>query len=207
MRKCKIILLIVLIVSLFMIFLIKNNKYKDTVNYNGKTYELLEYNTDIFTYNFNNNDDAYFEVDIISPVLNKKWDMVYFNQDLFVFKDHVNAATKYYSLDSNYDWFISYEIDDKEVRVPIIFDENELDYLYDMENIKKEETMLFSDIKKFVNIVKVSKDDFIYALINLVYCYDKLYWKTEVMTDLDEEYIIPLSDSLNKKILSLLYKS
>lgn len=204
MRKCKIIFLVFLALILFTIFFIKDSKHNDSVNYNGETYELLEYNNDIFTYNFNNNAGAYFEVDIISPVFNKKWDIVYFDGDLFVRKDHVNAATKYYSLDSNYDWFIFYEEEDKEEKVSIVLDEKEIEYLYDMEKMKREDTMVFSDIKMFINIVKVSKDDFIYALINLVYCHDKLYWKTEVMNDFDEEYIIPLSDSLKEKILGLL---
>ena len=70
-------------------------------------------------------------------------------------------------------------------------------------NSMSEKTMTFDDIKKFVDIVKVSKDGFMEAIINTVNYKDSWYWKTEIMTDNDEEYIIPLTDSLNNKINNL----
>ena len=71
-------LIIILIVILFIVFILNSNgKYKDTIKYDDKTYILLEYNMDIFTYNLNRN--AYYEEDIIHPISHNKWDIVYFN--------------------------------------------------------------------------------------------------------------------------------
>ena len=203
----KFIILIISIIFLCILFLLNknNNTFKDTVKYNGKTYTLLEYNMDILTYNYNKNE--YLEEDIIHPVDNDKWDIVYFNGDLFVLDKDIEEATKYYANDKNYNWFIVYEKDEIEIKVPISINEEELKYLYNIESIEKKETIKFDDIKQFVDIVKVSKDDFIQALTILVHCKDSLYWKTEIMNDNDEEYVIELINSLNNKIFNILDKS
>ena len=178
--------LIILLVTILVIFLlIKNepNEYKDTVKYNGKTYVLLEYNMDIFIYHFNSN--SYYEEDEIHPVKHNKCDIVYFNGDLFVIEDQVNEATKYYADDKNYEWYIVLEKDEKELRKSISIDSKELEYLYNIESIKKTKLITFNDIKQFVDIVKTSKDGFIFALINLVEYEDNYYWKTEIMNEYD----------------------
>jgi len=201
-KKCflGLIVLIIIIIILSIIF-INNNKFKDTVKYEGKTYVLLEYNTDIFTYDFNMNN--YYEEDIIHPINHNNWDVVYFNGDLFVLDSQVNKAIKYYREDKNYDWFIVFETEDLEIKKSINITKNELKYLYNIESIKKNQTIKFEDIKQFADIVKVSKDGFIKALINLVHYKDSWYWKTEIMTDNDEEYIIEIPSSLNDKIFKL----
>jgi len=199
-----IIIFVLILLSLIFLFIKSNNKYEDTVKYNGKTYVLLEYNMDIFYYDYNISN--YYEEDIIHPVFNEKWDVVYFNGDLFVLDSQVRKATKYYSNDENYEWFIIYEVDEKEVKDKIKIILEKINYLYNMENINKDKTMKFEYIKKFVDIVKISKDGFIKALINLVHYDNYFYWKTEIMNDKDEEYIIKLPDSLNNKIFSLLEK-
>lgn len=172
---------------------------KDTVKYKGKTYVLLEYNMDILTYNFNSNE--YYEEDKIIPVSNDKWDVVYFNGDLFVLENQVDEATNYYADDSNYEWYIVFDKDDKEIMFPISLNEEEIKYLYNIENISKDKTIKFDDIKQFASIVKISKDDFIQALTVLVYCDESWYWKTEIMNDYDEEYVIELPKSINEKII------
>jgi len=201
----KIVIFIALLLILFVVLVcLKNNsnEFEDTVSYDGKTYVLLEYNMDIFTYNFNSN--VYYEEDIIHPVSHSKWDFVYFNGDLFVLDSQVDEVTKYYADDDNYDWFIVFEKDDSLVRVPISIDDMELKYLYNMENVERSKTIVFDDIKQFVDITKESKDGFVQALINLVYYEDSWYWKTEVMTDNDEEYVIDLPESLCNKVFDLL---
>lgn len=194
------VVLIIVIVLLLIVFTNKN-KFRDIVKYEGKTYVLLEYNMDIFTYHFNSNN--YYEEDIIQPINHDKWDIVYFNGDLFVLDSQVKQVTKYYKEDKNYDWFIVFETENKEIKKSINITKKELKYLYNMESIKKNQTMKFEDIKQFANIEKVSKDGFIKALINLVHYEDSWYWKTEIMTDNDEEYIIEILDSLDKKIFEL----
>jgi len=202
----KFIILIISMISLCALFLSNkgNNAFKDTVKYKGKTYTLLEYNMDVFTYNYNRND--YLEEDIIHPINNDKWDIVYFNGDLFVLDSEVEEANNYYSNDKNYDWFIVYKKNEEEVKIPISINKNELNYIYNIESVERRQTTKFDDIKQFIDIVKVSKDNFIYALINLVYYEDSLYWKSEIMNDNDEEYIIEMPKSLNNKIFDLLIK-
>lgn len=203
-----IVLIIMTIMMAFSLVLsnkdIKNDKkidtpLKDTIKYKGKTYVLLEYNMDILTYNFNSNE--YYEEDKIIPVSNDKWDVVYFNGDLFVLENQVDEATNYYADDSNYEWYIVFDKDDKEIMFPISLNEEEIKYLYNIENISKDKTIKFDDIKQFASIVKISKDDFIQALTVLVYCDESWYWKTEIMNDYDEEYVIELPKSINEKII------
>ena len=74
MKKGKIIL-IILTLLLIMSLLIKKNNYNDTIKYENKTYILLEYNMDIFTYYFNSNN--YYETDIIHPIYHNKWNIKY----------------------------------------------------------------------------------------------------------------------------------
>lgn len=200
----KIIIPLILIVFLLTISILitDNNKYKDTITYKGKTYELLEHNMDIFTYFYNSN--TYLEEDKIHKVSHNKWDILYFNGDLFVLDKQVKKTTKYYQDDKNYNWFITYERDDLLIEKEIDLTKKELDYLYNIESIKKEQTMTFDDIKQFVDIEKVSKDNLIKGRTNFVNYQDSFYWKTEIMTDDDREYIIKLPESINNKIFSLI---
>ena len=64
--------------------------------------------------------------------------------------------------------------------------------------------MVFDDIEMFADITKISKDKTIFALISLARVDKTWYWKTESMTDDDQEYIIKLPESLNNKILEAL---
>mgnify|MGYP003308378517 CR=1 FL=1 len=194
---------IVLLLSFVMIIclMLKQESFKDTISYKGKTYVNLEYNMDIFTYGFNSNE--YYEEDIIHPIKHKKWDAVYFDGDLYILDKQVKEAKKYYKDDNNYEWFIVFDINDEEVKKSISISKEELKYLYDMENKSRKETMKFDDIKGFASIKKISKDNTVYALISLANYKDSWYYKTEVMNDNDEEYIIDLPESLNKKIFDL----
>lgn len=194
---------IVLLLSFIMIIflMLKQESFKDTISYKGKTYVNLEYNMDIFTYGFNSNE--YYEEDIIHPIKHKKWDAVYFDGDLYILDKQVKEAKKYYNDDNNYEWFIVFDINDEEVKKSISISKEELKYLYDMENKSRKDTMKFDDIKGFASIKKISKDNTVYALISLANYKDSWYYKTEVMNDNDEEYIIDLPESLNKKILDL----
>ena len=197
---------IVLLLSFVMIIclILKQESFKDTISYKGKTYVNLEYNMDIFTYGFNGNE--YYEEDIIHPIKHKKWDAVYFDGDLYILDKQVKEAKKYYKDDNNYEWFIVFDINDEEVKKSISISKEELKYLYDMENKSRKDTMKFDDIKEFASIKKISKDNTVYALISLANYKDSWYYKTEVMNDNDEEYIIDLPESLNKKIFDLKIK-
>lgn len=202
-KKVKYILLffIVLFVILIGIF-IGNNKYVDTVKYKGNTYVLLEYNSDIFTYYHNSN--RFYEEDIIHPVSHNKWNVVYFNDDLFVLDKEVKIAKKYYSNDSNYKWFIVFNGDDSDVKKSISLTKNELKNLYNIESSKKKIDITFDEINKFGDLLKVSKDGLVQGIVTLAQVDGNWYYKTEVMTDDDKEIVIELEKTLNDKINALL---
>jgi len=190
------VIVIILLVFTTFIFIRKDDKkFVDSVVYNGNTYILLEYNSDIFTYNFNSNN--YYEEDIIHPVSHDKWDVVYFNGDLFVLDKQNKKAIDYYADDKNYNWYIVFD-DDIEKTISITL--SELDYLYDIEDFEKKETIVFDDIEMFASILKVSDDELVQGIITLARVNNKWYYKTEVMTDDDREYVVEVIESLNDKI-------
>lgn len=200
MKKGKIIL-IILTLLLIMSLLIKKNNYNDTIKYENKTYILLEYNMDIFTYYFNSNN--YYETDIIHPIYHNKWNIIYFNGDLFVLDKQIRKVTNYYKNDKNYDWYISFDEDDSEIRKSVSINKDELMHLYNIENEERNDTITFSEIEKFASILKISKDSLVQGIITLVQVKEYWYYKTEIMTDDDREYVIKLPKSLNDKINNL----
>ena len=203
MKKIIKVLIVVIVVVIFSVFiLIQKNNRLDTIKYNGKNYVLLEYNMDIFTYNHNSNN--YYEEDIIHPVIHNKWDTIYFNGDLFILDKQVKKATEYYADDKNYDWYIVFDNEDSEVKKSISISKNELSYLYNMEEIERKNTITFDDIDKFADILKVSKDGLVQAIVTLAQVDDHWYYKTEIMTDDDREYVVKIIDSLNTKINNLM---
>jgi len=205
MKHKKIIIIVIVIILLLIgFFLVTKNNYVDKLNYKGKTYIYLENKMDIFTYGFYGN--GYYDEDVIYPIKNKKWDIVYFNGDLFAKDKDVNEAKKYYNDDNNYIWFIVFDIDDDEKKEKIQLTEKELNYIYRMDEIKKSDSIKFDEIEMFASIQKVSNDKLISGIISLAYCKDYWYYKTEIMNDFDEEYVIKLPKSLNQKINDLLKK-
>ena len=204
MNKKLITVIIISISIIFVIFglIIKNkNIFIDTIQYKGETYILLEYNMDIFTYNHNSNN--YYEEDIIHPVSHNKWNIIYFNGDLYILDKQIEEATKYYADDKNYKWYVVFDNEDKEIKKSISVNKNELLYLYSLEKIKRTKTIIFNDIETFASILKVSKDNTVQAIITLAQVGGLWYYKTEVMTDNNREYVIKIIDSLNDKINNL----
>lgn len=201
--KITFVVLIALIAIISIVLMLINKEPNlDTVKYKNKTYYLLEYNQDVFTYNFYYND--YLEEELVQPIEHDKWDIVYLNGDLFLPKNEVKKATEYYSDDKNYDWFIIIEKDDTETIIPLTITEEELEYIYDLDNKERKETMVFDDIEMFADITKISKDKTIFALISLARVNHTWYWKTEIMTDDDREYIIEVPETLNSKLNDIL---
>lgn len=183
----------------------KNQDLKDTVTYDGEKYVLLEYKQDVFTYNFISNEEFYDEDDI-SPMKHDKWDVVYFGGDLFVLDTHVEDATTYYQDDNNYEWFVVYEDEETKKSESLAITKDEIDFLYGLDDAKKDTKVSFDDIEMFVDVVKISKDGFLEGTINLVRYKNSWYYKTEVMSEDDKEYVIELPSSLNSKLIDLLKK-
>ena len=148
------------------------------------------------------NSNEYIQVDEICPISNEKWDAVYFNGDIFIDEGQVESAERYYSDDSNYNWYAVIEMQDGEIKTPLSLTGEELRYLYGIENESREKTIVFDDIRCFASIVRESKDGFIFGLTTIAQCDNMWYWKTEVMTEDDREYVIPLPQTLCDKLFS-----
>ena len=86
-----IVLFVVFCLALFIAFS-SSHKYdfEDVVKYKGKTYGLLEYNGDIFTYNYNGNE--YLEEEKIHVIKHDKWKVVYLDGDLFILEEDEEAV-------------------------------------------------------------------------------------------------------------------
>jgi len=202
-KKRLIILIVIIIVAIITFFVIqKSLNHTDSVQYAGKDYTLLEYNMDIFTYNHNSNN--YYEEDIIHRVPHYKWDVVYFNGDLFVLNKQHKKAEKYYADDNNYDWYIVFDDGIETTKKSISITEEERTELYNLEDEKNKNTITFEEINMFADVLKVSKDGLVQAIIVLAQVDNEWYYKTEIMTDDDKEYVVKVSDSLNKKINKLM---
>lgn len=197
-------ILIIVVITLFLFIILKKNNNIDNIQYDGKTYVLLEYNMDIFTYNHNS--DKYYEEDIIHNVPHNKWNVVYFNGDLYIRNKQIKKANKYYANDKNYDWYIVFDNEDEVIRKSISITEAELSDLYNLETAKRSNTIIFSEIDMFADVLKVSKDGLVQAIITLAQVNDVWYYKAEIMTDNDREYVVKITDTLNVKINDLVNK-
>lgn len=78
-----------------------------------------------------------------------------------------------------------------------------------MDNMKKNQTILFEDIEMFGTLKKTSKDQTIFSILSLARYNNYWYWKTEIIDvnqDDYHEYVIKLPKSLNTKINKLVNK-
>ena len=181
-----------------------NDDNVNTIKYKGDSYVLLEYNEDIFTYNYNGNE--YLEVDEIHELKHDKWKVIYQEGDLLFLDEDIKEAAKYYTNDDNYDWFIVFNSGETELKKVISITDEELVVLNNLDRVKAEKTILFEDIELFADILKISKDGFVQGITTVALVEGNWYYKTEVMADDTREYVIPISESLNKKINDLLKK-
>ena len=181
-----------------------NDDNVNSIKYKGDSYVLLEYNEDIFTYNYNGNE--YLEVDEIHELKHDKWKVIYQEGDLLFLDEDIKEATKYYTNDDNYDWFIVFNSGETELKKVISITDEELVVLNNLDRVKAEKTILFEDIELFADILKISKDGFVQGITTVALVEGNWYYKTEVMADDTREYVIPISESLNKKINDLLKK-
>lgn len=203
--NCSVVLVILIIFSFIAkIIDIRTKDMKDVIYYKGKSYVLLEYNMDIFTYG--NNNVYEYEEDEILPVEHDKWNVVYLDGDFYILDKQVEEATKYYADDNNYEWYFMYEVEDENIKVPLDITKENIEYLYNLDNMERKDTITFDDIEMFGDIVKISKDGFIQGIISLAYYDDTWYWKTEVMADETREYVIELPNSLSSGLIDLLKK-
>lgn len=173
----------------------------DTITYKNEQYILLEYNADIFYYDYNSTTEC--EEDVIYPVVHPKWKMAYVNGDLFVHEEDKEVAETYYSDDNNYEWYIVIDEDEGEKKIPISMSEQDVEYIYQMDDLEKDQSLLFDDIEKFASLEKSSKDGIIYARISLAYYQEKWYWRTETIDEDKDgwpEYVFELPKEITEQI-------
>ena len=185
----------------------EDNVAPDTLTYQGNTYVLLEYKQDIFNYDRNASD--YLEEEIVHEISHEKWDVVYYEGDLFVLDSMAEEANAYYKDDANYAWFIEVDSADMEevTTYPLSISEKDMVYIYNLENAEKEKTLDFEDIEKFGMLKKISADGFICGSTSLAFYEDAWYWRSEIIDEKTEgwpEYIYKLPEEINNQIATLM---
>ncbi|MBE6587696.1 MAG: hypothetical protein E7647_04690 [Ruminococcaceae bacterium] len=176
----------------------------DAISYKEDTYTYLEFPGDIFCYDLAEGLEDY-EEDEYLPVDHEKWDIIFYNGDLFVLSSQAEEAIEYYSDRASYTWsVIIYDPNDDPCGpYPLTVSEEESDYIYGMEDLERDKTLAFDDIESFASLVKISNDGFISGTTSLA-AYDGVwYWRSEIIDDTVEgwpEYVVPLPDAVAKQI-------
>lgn len=177
----------------------------ETVTFEGHTYCLLQYKTDIFYYCLQKEIVPSDEEESTDPLPHEKWDMVCRMGDVYVREDMVLQAQAYYQNDANYTWsvFVDEVSWDEAIVEPVSVTDEELADVYALEDLEKDKTLAFEDIQAFAALNKTSLDGLIGASIQLAYYEGVWYWRSEVIDDSQEgwpEYVYPLPASLGEKI-------
>lgn len=181
----------------------KQNKKSDSITYEGNTYLLIEYPADIFNYNLSEN--VNYEEDEIYKVEHDNWDIIYRDGDLFALESDMDAVNKYYGDNKNYNWWVKIEDvnSDYEKTLQLSLSEDELDFLNNIEDSTRDETIFFEEIEVFATLAKTSKDGFITATTELNLRNDAWYWRSGIIDEKTAgwpEFIFKLPQSLNDKI-------
>lgn len=163
-----------------------------------ENYIYLDYKEDIFYYFYYNTE--YIEEDQLLEVKHDKWKFLFYNEDLFIREKDYKEAKEYYDNDKNYSFYLNIEEEYTSTTYPIDIYKDELQKIYNMNNIINKDTLKFEDIEKHGSLTKKSKDGKITGIISLAYVKNNWYYRTEIMNDNDEEYVVKLPDSLNKRL-------
>lgn len=170
----------------------------DNIFYKMENYIYLDYKEDIFYYFYYNTE--YIEEDQLLEVKHDKWKFLFYNEDLFIREKDYKDAKEYYDNDKNYSFYLNIEEEYTSTTYPIDIYKDELQKIYNMNNIIDKDTLKFEDIEKHGSLTKKSKDGKITGIISLAYVKNNWYYRTEIMNDNDEEYVVKLPDSLNKRL-------
>lgn len=178
----------------------------ETLSYQGQTYVYLGYKEDIFYYDLNTS--TYYEEDIIYSIPNEKWNIAYYNGDLFVLEGEREDARAYYADDVNYTWSVEIDSEDFEdvCSYPLSISEEELMCIYSFEDAEKDDTLSFDSIEIFGTLKKTSVDGFICGSTSLAFYNGSWYWRSEIIDESQEgwpEYVCRLPEKLNNQIISL----
>lgn len=177
--------------------------HDNTLVYNGETYRYFECPSDIFYYDLTESVD--YEEDEYLPIPHEKWNLVYYNGDLFVLDSQSEDAIAYYADRNNYTW--SAVIEDPESEdptvIPLTMSPEDSNYIYNMEDTEWETTLDFDDIDLFATLIKTGDDRLISGSISLAYFEGVWYWRTEIIDENDDgwpEYTVPLPKALSDQL-------
>lgn len=199
MKKIILILIPIILVILSLIGIYNYKKItNDNIFYKMENYIYLDYKEDIFYYFYYNTE--YIEEDQLLEVKHDKWKFLFYNEDLFIREKDYKDAKEYYDNDKNYSFYLNIEEEYTSTTYPIDIYKDELQKIYNMNNIINKDTLKFEDIEKHGSLTKKSKDGKITGIISLAYVKNNWYYRTEIMNDNDEEYVVKLPDSLNKRL-------
>lgn len=199
MKKIILTLIPIILVILSLIGIYNYKKItNDNIFYKMENYIYLDYKEDIFYYFYYNTE--YIEEDQLLEVKHDKWKFLFYNEDLFIREKDYKDAKEYYDNDKNYSFYLNIEEEYTSTTYPIDIYKDELQKIYNMNNIIDKDTLKFEDIEKHGTLTKKSKDGKITGIISLAYVKNNWYYRTEIMNDNDEEYVVKLPDSLNKRL-------
>lgn len=199
MKKIILTLIPIILVILSLIGIYNYKKItNDNIFYKMENYIYLDYKEDIFYYFYYNTE--YIEEDQLLEVKHDKWKFLFYNEDLFIREKDYKDAKEYYDNDKNYSFYLNIEEEYTSTTYPIDIYKDELQKIYNMNNIIDKDTLKFEDIEKHGSLTKKSKDGKITGIISLAYVKNNWYYRTEIMNDNDEEYVVKLPDSLNKRL-------
>ena len=181
----------------------KDDEFSGEITHNGKKYLFVNFPIGIFTYSVVGCDE--YSDDEIFEITHEKWDIIYFNCELFAIEDHLSSVETYLADISNYKWSVTVESSEAEeiIESQIDVTHDELTFFEQVSQITFTEYVLFDDIEIFGTLTKTSNDGLVTASVDLL-CYNgRWYWRSGIIIDRVEgwpEYIVPLPASLNDKI-------
>ena len=182
----------------------------DAISYKEDTYTYLEFPGDIFCYDLTKGLEDY-EEDEFYPVEHEKWDIIFYNGDLFVLSSQAEEAIEYYSDRANYTWsVIIYDPNDDPCGpYHLNVNDEESDFIYAMEDLERDKTLAFDDIENFASLVKISNDGFVSGTASLAARDGVWYWRSEIIDDSVEgwpEYVVILPKSIQTQINNYISK-
>jgi len=181
----------------------KDDEFSGQITHNGKKYLFVNFPIGIFTYSAEGcggyNDDEIFEI------AHEKWDIIYFNCEIFALEDHLSSVEAYLADIKNYKWSITVESSEAEeiINSQIDISDEEITYFEQISDITFTEYVLFDDIEVFGTLTKTSNDGLVSATVDLMRHNGRWYWRSGTINDRIEgwpEFIAPLPISLNDKI-------
>ena len=189
---------------------IKAHTSGDEVQYEGKEYSIIEYPTNVFSYDYNGNSHYDLEEVVgIYPIDSPNWDMIWNDGTLYCDKKYATKAKAFYADDGNYVWYllIDRDVEDNEgYSVDIELTADELDYVYNIYDKEKALAVFFDDFEKTASIFKISNDGVVRGTLSIGKYKGEWYWRSEIIDENREndgtwpEYVQPLPKSLSDKI-------